>query len=433
MTGGAWALGGKVFTALLGLGANALLARLLTPEDLGAYFLIVAVVTASAIFAQLGLTQTIVRFVAESMGTDQPGRARLAVRISLRIASLSAITVAGIIVFGGGRWVAEQIFHSSIMSQAGGLMASWVFLLVFQELIAEVFRGLHDIRLAVIFGGLMTGLLSTLVFLSFWLLRGQSDIQEIMIVTVIAVCSSVILSSFFLRKKLGSFQEQPGNEPRLLDILRVAWPLWITSLVLYLLTQVAVWVMGVFRSPEEVAVYGVAARAVMLIGMPLMIANAVVPPTIAEMNAQRRPRDLESTLRYSASLAGIPALLIFIVFVLFGGAAMRILFGEYYESSGPILFILSVGQLVNVLAGSCGLVLMLTGHQMTMMLITCFSSSITAFAAILSVTTFGGIGVAVAAAGGMMLQNLLMLIYAKKKTDVWTHIGLSLNLETRNG
>jgi O-antigen/teichoic acid export membrane protein len=41
----------------------------------------------------------------------------------------------------------------------------------------------------------------------------------------------------------------------------------------------------------------------------MVIVTAVVPPFIAEMYAQRRRRDLERTLRFTAGLAGISAFL----------------------------------------------------------------------------------------------------------------------------
>jgi len=93
LKGGAWAFAGKVVTALSGLAISALLARLLTPEEMGAYFLTFSLVSVAAIVAQLGLTQTVVRLVAESMGTDRPGRARQSVILALRLAGFSGLTI----------------------------------------------------------------------------------------------------------------------------------------------------------------------------------------------------------------------------------------------------------------------------------------------------------------------------------------------------
>lgn len=425
LKGGAWAFAGKVVTALSVLAANALLARLLTPEDMGAYFLTFSLVSIAALVAQLGLSQAIVRLVAESMGTERHGRARKSVALALRTTAVGVLVVACLLAFGVGQWISEQLFKSIMMSQLMGLAAVWVMIISFQTLMAEVYRGFHDIRLATIFGGLTMAVISMVLFLGLWIIQGKSDLEQVVILTLVGGVSSVLLSSVLLWNKL---KELPVAKSTitLSEVLKISYPLWITSLGLFVLTQVDLWVLGIFSSSENVAVYGAAARIVALVTMPLLIVNSVVPPLIAEMYAQGKIEALEKTLRKVATLTGIPSLIVLGVLVLFGGSILELLFGEYYKPGAIVLVILSVGQLANVWAGSCGLTLMLTGHQSTMMKITLFSGTVSAVSACLLVSKYGVIGVASAAAFGMVLQNLLMLYFAKEKTGVWTHVQVSL-------
>jgi O-antigen/teichoic acid export membrane protein len=422
LKGGAWAFSGKLATAFTGLAANALLARLLTPEEMGAYFLTFSLVSVAAIIAQLGLTQAIVRLVAESLGTDRSARARLAVHWVVRIAGFGALLMSCALAFGGGAWVASRLFHSEIMSQVMGLAAVWVVIITFQQLMAEIFRGFHDIRLATVFGGLITGLLAMLMFLGLWLLQGYGDIHHIILLTLIAGFSSIALSSVLLWKKLSLLPWPSDEEISGLEIISISWPLWVTNLTIFVLVHVDLWIMGMFRSPEEVAVYGAALRMVTLITMPLLIVNAVVPPLIAEMHAQGKIKELEVVLRTAASLTGFPSLIVLGAFVFFGDSILGILFGEYYKVGGIVLAVLSIGQLANVWAGSCGLVLMLTGHQTAMMIITVCCGLFTAILGWELVSQYGGVGVAIAASSGMVLQNLSMLFFAKKSTGIWTHM-----------
>ncbi len=129
LAGGIWASSGKILIGFSGLAVNALLARLLTPDEMGAYFLTLSMVSIFAIVAQLGLQNTIVRLVAESMGTGRPARARMAVRLTIRLAGLGVLVMACVLAFGGGAWVAEHLFHSTLMSQVVGLAAVWMILI----------------------------------------------------------------------------------------------------------------------------------------------------------------------------------------------------------------------------------------------------------------------------------------------------------------
>ena len=97
-----------VFTALV---TNALLARLLSPQDLGAYFLALSLASFGVALGSLGLGRGIVRFVAESIGLGQPARARQAIRVVYRI-GLPGALVTGLLYLFFGDIVAERVFHS---------------------------------------------------------------------------------------------------------------------------------------------------------------------------------------------------------------------------------------------------------------------------------------------------------------------------------
>ena len=101
-------------------------------------------------------------------------------------------------------------------------------------------------------------------------------------------------------------------------------------------------------------------------------------------------------------------------------------FGSYYQQGAVVLAVLSVGQLANVWSGSCGLTLVMSGHQKTMMNLTLACGLFNAIAALLLVRRYGALGAAAAAATTMVLQNILMLVFVKRKAGVWTHARLSL-------
>jgi len=90
----------------------------------------------------------------------------------------------------------------------------------------------------------------------------------------------------------------------------------MTSLVLL---SADVLILARLGSPGEVALYGFVSKLVTFVVMPLLIVNLVLPPIVAEMYAQGRTGRLERTLRTFSTLAGVPSLLVLIVFMLLGG------------------------------------------------------------------------------------------------------------------
>jgi O-antigen/teichoic acid export membrane protein len=130
-------------------------------------------------------------------------------------------------------------------------------------------------------------------------------------------------------------------------------------------------------------------------------------------------------VRAAATLAGIPAMLALSGFVLFSGPVLELVYGDYYRAGAVVLVLLSVGKVVNVWAGSCGIVLTMTGHQSTLLVITLLSGLLTVAGAAWAVRDYGAEGVAVVTSAALALQNLLMLIYARRKAGIWTHATLS--------
>lgn len=431
--GGAWAFSGKVVTALAGLAVNALLARLLTPEEMGVYFLTFSLVSVSAVVAQLGLNQTVVRIVAESMGTGRPGRARRAVVLVFRYGGLGALLMAAVLGSGLGAWMAIAMFDAPLMVGIVGLAAIWVVIITFHNLIVESFRSFHDIRLATIFGGLITSVLSACLFATLWVLQGHADLRQVITLSLVAGGTSTLIAGALLWGKVRPIRGE-GKLPAK-ELLHIAWPLWVTGLILFVLTHADLWILGMFRPQEEVAIYGAATKLVTLVIVPLLIVNAVVPPLIAEMYAQNKKAELERSLRTTATLAGLPAFVVLVLFVLGGAPILGLVFGDFYRAGSGALAILSVGQLVNVWAGSCGLTLMMTGFHKAMMGVTIACGAITVALALILVGSLGTVGVASASTTGMVLQNILMWWVAKAKVNVRTHVALKFlpSLKMTNG
>jgi O-antigen/teichoic acid export membrane protein len=183
-------------------------------------------------------------------------------------------------------------------------------------------------------------------------------------------------------------------------------------------------------SEKAVAVYGAASKLVTFVAMPLLIVNLVLPPIVAEMYAQGKTARLERTLRTFSTLAGVPSLVVLVGFMLLGGPILGLVYnGAIYHSNTAwlVLLILSAAKLVAVWSGSCGLVLQFTGHQTSMLRVSVLTSPVFFVVGILATQRYGPIGVASAAALTTSLQNVIMVLQAKRLTGMWTHVSFSLS------
>jgi O-antigen/teichoic acid export membrane protein len=298
--------------------------------------------------------------------------------------------------------------------------------LAWQTLVAETFRGFHDYRYATIFDGLLTNAFAVAVLAAFWLAGGSVTLDHALLISVAAVALALTVSLVVLVRRARTLP--PGGELPPREILNVAWPLWVVSGATFLLgTGVDLWIVGWLRGPDDAALYGAAMRLVVFVATPLIIVSQVVPPIVAQLHAQQRPRQLERALRDIATVAGIPAGAILIVMVLAGAPILALVYGDHFRAAADVLAILCCARLFAVYAGTCGIALMMTGNQRTMMWITIGSGVLSVVLGIALGRQFGIVGVAAGTAVGQVFQNLAQLLFVRRRLGIWTHARLSLD------
>ena len=87
--------------------------------------------------------------------------------------------------------------------------------------------------------------------------------------------------------------------------------------------------------------------------------------------------------------------------------------------NSPIaLIILCFGQVVNIVCGSVGMILLMTGHQRYSILSVIAAVLLNAGLNLLLIPSYGLTGTAIATAGSMAAWNFIMYIFVLKKTRI---------------
>ena len=340
--GGSWSVVGKGVSGVAMIGIVAILARILSPEDIGAYFLGLSIVFVSSIVSRLGLDLGVVKLIAEAIAQKQGNRTYSIIIKSIIITILTSTFIGLLLWFVFGPWLDISLFGSKSLQSVIGLIAIWVIFSALQGLFSEIFRAFHDIQLAIYFGGtIFGGLISIgahlIAFLLIWLTHSQITLLSVVYISIAANLLGLLLAIPHLRNKLGSLDTNFEEPICIRDILSVSLPLWVTNISLMALTQVDIWIVGAFRSEKEVAIYGATTRIVKFVLMSQYVVNDVVAPIIAELNSRGIQQKLENTLRVTATFSALVALPIIGVLVAFNSQVMGFVYGTFYSSGGTML------------------------------------------------------------------------------------------------
>lgn len=418
LRGSSWAFLGRALALPAGMLQAMLLARLLSPGELGAYFLAISLATLAAILAQIGMGRTMVLLVASAMATDRPQAARHAIRVGLLVTCIAGALAALALADGPGRWLVQLLEDGAGLQAVLGTIALLLLALALIDLFAEIFRGFHDLRAASLFGDQLLHRITLVACLGvIWLSAWPVDLERVMLVALGSATAVLLAGSLVLRRRLVGLARH-GATLTTGAVLRHGPPFLLVRLNIWLLGGADLWILGMFRPAEEVAIYGAASRVALIAGTPLVVANAALAPIIAELHSQGQRQRLERLVQAAATLSALPSLLVVALYVAFGGALLGLVFTADYAAGFPVLILLGLGQWLHVCLGSCGISLTMTGNQRDVMRISLVFSVLTVLGFLAVAGPFGMIGIAAVAACSMALYNAALAWQA------WRRVGI---------
>lgn len=415
-----WAFSGRLIIAVAGMVGNMLLARLLAPENLGNYFLLVSLITIVSMLSLVGQQRAIVPAVSSAIAEGNKERACSCIKLSFFIVLVSSLFIGVLLLRFGGELL-SNLLGSEALKSVMWITALLLIVRSLSSMFAETFRAFHNIRGAVFFNGVFVNVAFVLMLSGLFLLRGNSSLLTIIQVSFVAYGLNIVVAWYASRSWCENIAKI--NYEYVKNMLHVGLPLMVTGLAMFVTSQADIWIIGSLLDEGSVAVYGAAVKLVQLVAIPLMITNAVLPSIISALKARGDLMMLEKVLRVTALVSGIPAFLMLFVIMFNAEQILGLVYGEYYKAGSNVLMIVSIGQIINVAAGAGMVVLMVVGLQLFAMYSSLVAGVVLVIAGIFAARNFGIEGVSMVVSIVLALQAVFVLFVVKVKVGVWSHIG----------
>jgi O-antigen/teichoic acid export membrane protein len=427
--GGAWALFANIFTAIAGILHTAILSRILTPAELGTYFLIASVVMFLGIPSNFGMPDVAVRTISKEIGAGHINLAQSFIKKSFTIATLSSLFVFIIMISGAGSAALRTLFGIEATFVTTVLIAGWTCLIAFHALITESIRGLNDIKNASLFGALLKNVMILIAFTTTWVLSDNVTLNLVLTAVLIAIVITTGLSTYAFLKNLNSKTEgivaldADGKTYAARNLTALALPFLLNALTAYILVRIGLWVVGYYLPKDEVAIFGACIQLVLIVVIPLTIINAILPPLISNLffNAKNSNK-LQSILRTCTTIAGIPSIVALLIFSLYGSSILSTVFGPAFSAGATVLTAFAIGQCTNMLVGPTGTVMKMTDNQSLLLKVNISAGIITTAFSIIAAKYYGLNLTAIVFGASMALKNFYMHYLVKK------HVGVTCGI-----
>lgn len=418
LRGGVGSLVIKAAHAALAFALAVVLARTLGPEGYGTYSFALAIIMLSAIPAQVGVPQLIIRETAKAQANGNYGLMRGLWRWSnlavVMLSALALVAVAGMVglteVGGDGARVATLTVGIALIP-----------IIALANVRGACLRGLRKVVQGQLPESIIRPalLLCLVLVLSNWFVEDEFTPQMAMAFYVFAAIFAFIIGAWLLRR---SWPAELGERP-VPEYQSTAWrkaviPLGLISGLHLVNSYADLIILGLFRPDDEVGIYRAVSQLALLIIFGLQAINQVLHPHFARLYANGDKDRLQRLVTMSARAILAMASLPFLAFLFFGENVLSLAFGSEYALGAAPLAILALGQLANAAFGSVGALLNMTGHERDTMRGMLIAMGINVALNFVVVPPFGMNGAAIATAISYLVWNAVLRYYVHRRLSI---------------
>jgi O-antigen/teichoic acid export membrane protein len=401
----------RILGAIAGLIMNLVIARTLSVEQSGLFFLAFALCSAIGMLCTLGLTNAFIRFIGGYHAEGNWGVIKGVVNKGF-ISTFICASVVGVVVYLSSGFISEYLFDKPLLAPTLKIIAFVIPLYAVYQLLSRAFQGLHKPISSILFQNISTQILVAIGVIAFSIFSFEITSSTVAFVLLIASFFSFMTVIFLWFRQSNLNVKADFSKTR--ELVASAKPLWVMMLMVMMVQYSGQIITGIHVSSEDVAYFSVAQRVAMLTSFVLIAVNLVAAPRFAASAKQGKDSELRATSLFCSRIMVIMATPV-VVFMLVFPEFILGFFGEQYKQAALLLQILVIGQFINVITGSVGFLLNMTGHEKDMRNVVFLSGPLAVILGLMLTPMYGTTGAAVATAIALASQNLLAVFMVKKR------------------
>ena len=401
---------------VLGFLSNYILVKVAGVNNYGAYVYIFNLLYLLVSFCIMGVDILLVKKVAAYDATQ-------------KYAELKGIIFFSIAVVFSGSLV-MTIISKKIIGFTGVMVSktdiSWYVLAFLSLLMLSItavnqasLQGLKKIVFSQITEKVIKPLIVLILVIIFFYVRKEVVLEELIWINIVAIGTAMVITIILNQKSLASKIKKVKAQYDLARWASSSMTFFLLSILYIFNSRIDIFLLGLFRGNEEVGIYTIALRISEVVGFALVIINFVIAPLVVKLFENGELVKLRKLITRSSRavlLISLPLMLGIIIF----RKNILLFFGEGVLGGQQALLVLCFGQFVNVVFGSVGLLLIMTGHQKFSIFSLAAGTGLNIILNFVLVPRYGLMGTAIATAMSLALWNCMMCFFVRKKLDIRT-------------
>ena len=386
-----------------------IIARYFGPEIYGVFSLALMVFVWFILFSSLGIYLGALRFLSFYRGKNNFNKIRFTFRLSFVIL-LSLGVLAGIILFLSSEFISIKLFNSPDLIFFLKILSFMIPIQMMAYLFLTVIQSFEKIKAHSFISDFLFNFIMLLFLFFFIFLIGNS--KAIVFSYSMGLIVLFFISYFYCRKNLKDIFKKPKLKKETKskirrEIFAYSLPLIFSGVIFAIFPNTDSFIIALFKGATEVGIYNAAVTIALLMGFfPLLFLRLFFPLITREFSRKNFEviKQLSKQIDKWILIVNFP---IFLLFFLFPGAFINILFGPTYLAAENSLRFLVVGFFFYSLSLVSSSLIEMIGKS-KLILINILSISI--FNLVLNILLVPRYGISGAAFSTMMSYILLCLI-----------------------
>ena len=296
--------------------------------------------------------------------------------------------------------------------------------LVLININGESFRGVKNMLFYSIYN--KASLLSLLFILLFLII--DSDMQSIdiyyyllYVIYFLALVSTIHWRFIYIGNLRNTSNHKSINEDQKDNLFNLSKNMLIVSIVFILFQYIDILMLGYLSTSEQVGTFTIMLKISSVVSIVLFGINSISGPIISNLFSDNKLDELRKYIKSIVRISSLLSIPIIILIIFFSDFILR-LFDLRTMPYRNGLIIMCIAQLINVMSGSVGLIMQMTGHARTFKNIIIIALISNVILNLILIPSFQVLGAVYASSVSLILWNVLGAIYIQKKIKIYSFI-----------
>ena len=393
------------------------MSRYATREELGLYFLIIAIVHGFKILGSLGLDLTLVKFlVSEDKDVQEDTFAAI---VWVRIFVMAGFTLL-IYLFGS---TLLTTFDENLIVYQWYLPVLFT-LMSFRELFFFILQGIQKFGLYAVVQT-VSAVFKFAVIAVIGLTTDNLTLPELLNAEIAMLVASTLFLMVVLPFRDLSPPQMKLKRSILVRMLRFGFPLYINSIFQFISDRAAVLIVGIFLTPVSIAAYEIAIKIPEGASRLFRSFSTVYYPSVSSLFSDNEHDNAQQLMNKSLILLATFTFSLVLGGLLFSREIIVLVFSESYLDVQPAFVLLMLSVCLQLLGSLMGYTMVAAGHPQLSTKVNVMAMTVELILSLLLIPTLGYIGAAYSYVLMTLIAQALGYLYLR---SVDVHIDLQVYL-----